>query len=169
MAHNRVEEGADDQSGPQYPYEAVVETIRTMAPRLGLSEILFPPTVLVPMVERYAFENQRGVGPSTWVVDVFLEVGIPHANLLSILEQMFYNDEAPFQGQNRRVLASEMFTVIKKWYLQCRSSNQIIFGGTETAHGIEETLVMLMRNGLGQGEREDAEILRAKIEREFQW
>jgi nuclear pore complex protein Nup155 len=166
--HRLVEE-AEGQSGAQQPYEVVSRRITELADKLSLSESTFPPHVLVPMVEAYAFEYQRGVGPPSWVIDLFLSVGIPHGTLFAILEGMFYNDEAPFQGRNRSIIAGEMFTVIKEWYAHCRRMNQVIFGSLEKAQEITDALVMLMQNGLNQADREGAEILRAKIAREINW
>jgi nuclear pore complex protein Nup155 len=173
MAHDSVAaRPPNDQEGKfALPFEAVLDQVKRMADQLSLSEILFPIEVVIPMVERYSFEYQRDVGPKTWVVDLFIDVGIPHANILSVLEAMFYNDEAPFQGNNRKIIGSEMFTVIKKWYAFCRSSNQSSFGGADAANGVIEMLTVLQQN---QGfrdrrEAEDAEILRLKVVREYQW
>lgn len=149
------------------PYEAVIATVREISYRLNMSEIVFPPQVLIPMLERYAFEHQRGVGSPTWVMDLFIEIGVPFETLVSVLEAMFYNNEAPFEGKNRRVIAKDMLYAIQNWYQQCARSNQHLFGGEDNAATISQTLLMLTQNGLENAEVREAQDLRLKIERGF--
>jgi nuclear pore complex protein Nup155 len=132
-----------------------------------MSETIFPPQILIPMLERYAFEHQRGVGSPTWVTDLFIEIGVPFETIVSVLEGMFYNNEAPFEGNNRRIIASHMFYVIQNWYQQCVRSNQHLFGGDDNAATISQTLLMLTQNGLDKEEAREAQDLRHRIERGF--
>jgi nuclear pore complex protein Nup155 len=163
--HRKIVDQGD--KAKEMPYEAVVQVVRDMAARLNLSETTFSPTLLVPMLERYAFEHQRGVGESTWVMDLFIDVKIPYETLISVLETMFYNDEAPFEGRNRRYIAKEMLYVIRKWYETCLLGNMRLFGGGDNAATITQTLEMLMKNGLDQNEVNDAKELQVKISRNF--
>ena len=68
------------------------------------------------MLSRYAFEYQRDVGPPTWVIDIFLDLNVPHETLLTILEAQFYSDEIPFRGRNRRYIARDIAHVIRLWF-----------------------------------------------------
>jgi nuclear pore complex protein Nup155 len=119
------------------------------------------------MLLRYSYEHQRGLGAPTWVMDLFIEIGFPFETLLSVLEAMFYNDETPFEGRNRRIIGNNMVHVIRMWYLHCSRNNQRIFGGDESATTILQTLTMLTQNGLTGAELEDAKVLMRKIEREL--
>jgi len=100
-------------------------------------------------------------------MDLFIEIGFPYETLLSVLEAMFYNDETPFEGRNRRIIGNNMVHVIRMWYQHCTSNNQRIFGGDDNATTILETLTMLTQNGLTGPELEDAQALKRKIEREL--
>lgn len=163
--HRKVVEQGDKAT--EMPYEAVIQVVRDTAEKLNLSEAIFPPTVLVPMLERYAFEHQRGLGAATWVMDLFLELGIPFETLLSVLEAIFYTSEAPFDGRNRVVIGKDMVYVIKKWHQHCSRNNHCLFGGDDNTATIIQTLTMIMQNGLTGKDLEDAEMLKRKIEREL--
>ena len=163
--HRKIVEQGDQAT--EMPYEAVIQVIRETAFKLNLSETIFPPTMLVPMLERYAFEHQRGLGAPTWVMDLFTDIGIPFETLLSVLEAMFYNDEAPFQGRNRLIIGKDMVHVIRMWHQHCLRHNQRLFGGDDNAATIIQTLTMLTQNGLTGKDLEDTQILKRKIEREL--
>ncbi len=118
------------------------------------------------MLERYAFEYQRLVGPPTWVVDTFLDLSVPYESLISTLEAMFYNDEIPFRGKNRKYIATDMFHVIQRWFAE---SSQMgikgaLFGGEENARVISQTLGVLAANGLDERQVEEASVLKTRIE-----
>jgi nuclear pore complex protein Nup155 len=163
--HRKIVEQGDQAT--EMPYEAVIQVVRDTAFKLNLSESIFPPTMMIPMLERYAFEHQRGLGAPTWVVDLFIDIGIPFETLLSVLEAMFYNDEAPFSGRNRIIIAKDMVQVIKKWYEHCSRHHQRLFGSEDNAAAIIQTLTMLTQNGLTGKELEEAQDLKRKIEREL--
>jgi nuclear pore complex protein Nup155 len=151
----------------ELPYEAVVTAIRALAHRLNLSESTFPPTILIPMLEKYAYEFQRDVGPRTWVADLFIDVGVPYETIVQVLEGMIYNDEMPFQGRNRSVIAREMLHVIRRWVGDCVRNNERLFGGEEVATSVASVLDMLTRNGLVGEEVNEAVELRRRIEKGY--
>ncbi|KAL7276341.1 hypothetical protein RUND412_000680 [Rhizina undulata] len=101
--------------GSVQPFELVADTVRRLGQRFSLSEYIFPPSDLVPLLEAYAYEHQRDVGPPTWVVDALLDAGIPHETLVRILDDMFYRDEVPFRGTARRRLIRDVIYVIERW------------------------------------------------------
>jgi nuclear pore complex protein Nup155 len=163
--HAKIVEQGDQAT--ELPYEAVIQVIRATAYKLNLSETIMPPPLLIPMLLRYSYEHQRGLGAPIWVTDLFIEIGFPYEILLSVLEAMFYNDETPFEGRNRRIIGNNMVHVIKMWYLHCTRNNQRIFGSDENAATILQSLTMLTQNGLTGAELEDAQALKRKIEREL--
>lgn len=115
------------------------------------------------MLKRYAFEFQNNVGPDTWVVDVLVEINVPFESLFAILEAMFYGDEAPFQGRNRRYIANDLLYVVRLWYQQTSHGNEKILGSEENAMAVSQTLQLLV-SGLDASQVEECHILRGRIE-----
>lgn len=157
----------EDDSATAAPYEAVVDVVRNMSQRLKNSDTTFSPGMLIPLIENYAIEHQNGVGAKTWVPDLFIHVGFQYDTILSILNNMYLNDLAPFVGRNKRVLAYHMLYVCEQWYKDCIRSNKRIFGTEENAAVISEILGMLAQNGLQGEEADQANRLRQKIERSY--
>ena len=137
--------------------------MRSLGNRLALSEFTFPIADLVPLLERYAFESQHGVGVDTWVVDTFLDLQVPHETLFSVLEGMLYNDEAPFHGANRRVIAGDMLYVARRWYGETARTGRVL-GSEANVAGVLAALGTLMANGLVGQQAEDCRELRSMIE-----
>ncbi|KAI9892179.1 MAG: hypothetical protein M1814_001638 [Vezdaea aestivalis] len=148
------------------PWEAVAETVRKMGQRLHLSESTFPVPVLVPLLETYAAERQHNVGPSTWVMDVFLNIGVEHETLVSVLSAMFQDDEPSADGRNRRVISSHLLYVIGNWYSESmREGRTSLFGSEATARQLSEILESLPTNGLSRAEADQCRALITKIGR----
>ena len=116
------------------------------------------------MLEKYAFEYQRGVGPATWVIDTFLDLQVPHETILPVLEAMFYNDEAPFQGRNRRYIANDMLYLIQRWFQDSGRGGGKVFGSDSNTLAISQTLLMLQQNGIDEDKAEECQALRIRIE-----
>lgn len=126
---------------------------------------MFPIADIVPMLERYAIEFQNGVGPESWVIDSLVGIGVPFESLLPVLEAIFYNGEAPFQGRNRRYIAHEIIHAIKLWFQDSSRGAGKILGGEQNAAAINETLMMLLQSGLLEDRKaEDCRMLRVRIE-----
>ena len=151
------------ERGEPQPYEAVSETVRSMGTRLNLSETMFPITDLVPILERYSVEFQNGVGPETWVMDTMIDIGVPFESLYSVLEGMFYNDEAPFQGKNRRYIAKDILYVVQKWFQDSSRGTGKILGGESNAATISATLQMVQPT-LDAQRAKECQTLRMRIE-----
>ncbi|KAL3428477.1 non-repetitive/WGA-negative nucleoporin [Phlyctema vagabunda] len=165
VVHTKI---VEDPNATVQPYEAIINIVCDMASRLNFSESTFSPAILIPMIERYAFEQQRDVGPRTWVVDLFLRVHFPHEIILSTLTSMFYNDEAPFSGRNRRVIAEHILYILEQWYQECASNNMRLFGGEQNAVEIDQLLIELIDTGGFQpAELQGAQQMRARIARDF--
>lgn len=153
------------ERGEPLPYEAVSEKVRTLGARLNLSEIVFPVHVLVPMLKRYAFEFQNGIGPSTWVVDVFIDINVPFETLFGVLESIFYANENPFVGQNRRHVADDLLYVVRLWVQQSTRDNDMILGSQENVAAVSQALqVLVQHGGLDRNKKEECQVLRTRIE-----
>nr|KMM69011.1 nucleoporin Nup157/170 [Coccidioides posadasii RMSCC 3488] len=163
---NLIKDVHDEASekGTPLPYEAVIEKVRSLAHRLRMSEITFPVPILLPMLERYVLERQLGVGPQTWVIDLFLDLQVAHETLYTILESMFYNDEVPFQGRNRMYIGNDLVYLISRWYQETVRIGGGVFGSDVLASRVSELLLLVQQSG---GDREIAEVcrdLRMRIE-----
>ena len=155
-----------EASGEVEPYEAVSLKVRSLGSRLRLADATFSPPMLLPILERYALEYQRGKGPATWVVDLFIDLEVPFEYLVPVLEQLYYANEQPFQGKNRRVLANDLVYVLARWFESSERTGAVPFGSEENSVGVEEVLAGLVRSGeVDEQRRQDAELLRTRIAR----
>ena len=159
---DRTHEEITSRGEPQ-PYEAVAERVRGLGIRLNLSETMFPIADLVPMLERYSFEFQHGIGPEAWVMDTLLDLGVPFESLYSVLEGIFYNDEAPFQGKNRRYIARDILYVAQRWFQHSSRGPGKVMGGESNAATVSTTLQMVQPT-LDARKTEECQLLRMRIE-----
>lgn len=135
--------------------------IREMGARLGYSEGTFSPTILIPMIETYAFNNDTG---GNWVPDLFIHVRFEHETIVTVLQNMYYSEAQPFMGRNKHVLVEHTLYVIKDWYRECTRHNKAIFGGDDNARGIDNILNELVDSQLFTAdERDQANTLRRQI------
>ncbi|KAL5340402.1 Non-repetitive/WGA-negative nucleoporin C-terminal-domain-containing protein [Aspergillus crustosus] len=149
--------------GSPQPYEAVIDKVRSLGSRLRMSETIFPIPTLIPMLERYALEHQRNVGPPTWVIDTFFDLGVPHETIYSVLESMYYTDEAPFHGSNRRIIARDLLYTIEHWFHDTVRLGGVVFGSDVIAERVVEMLVLLQQGGITAEQMAVAHELRARI------
>lgn len=150
--------------GSPQPYEAVVDKIRSLGSRLRMSETIFPIPTLLPMLERYALEHQRNVGPPTWVVDTFFDLGVAHETIYSVLESMYYTDEAPFHGANRKIIARDLLYTIEHWFHDTVRLGGIVFGSDIIAERVVEMLILIQQGGISPDQMAVAHELRARIQ-----
>ena len=115
------------------------------------------------MLERYSFEFQLGIGPETWVMDTLLDLGVPFESLYSVLEGILYNDEAPFQGKNRRYIARDILYVAQRWFQHSSRGPGKIMGGESNAATVSTTLQMVQPT-LDARKTEECHLLRMRIE-----
>jgi len=130
-----------------------------------MSETIFPIRELVPMLERYSLEFQRSVGPERWVVDLFLDLGVAHESLYAVLETMYYTDEAPFHGPNRRYIAHDLLYLLTGWFQETVRLGGMVFGSDIVAERVSEMLLILTQSNVISGEYlETAHELRSRID-----
>jgi len=114
-----------------------------MSQRLSNSEITFSPQLLIPMLERYAVENQNGVGNSNWLPSLFIDVGFPFETIVAALQGMWYNNIPPFTGTRKRILVQHILFVLLQWYEDCVKTNTRLYGSDENAQEVAQFLEML--------------------------
>ncbi len=96
-------------------------------------------------------------------MDTLIDVGVPFESIYPVLEVMFYNDEAPFQGKNRRYIANDIVYVVKLWLQDRRRGTGEVLGGAANAATISATLQTLQPT-LDARRAEENQMLRMKIE-----
>ncbi|KAL1623022.1 hypothetical protein SLS56_008433 [Neofusicoccum ribis] len=149
----------------QRPWEVVAETVRELGARLNLSDTTFNIPTVLPLLETYAFTHQRGIGPQTWVVDVFLDLQVAHEQIVAVLESIFYNNEAPFVGRHRKEIAHDLVHVVSQWFQDSTRGGGYAFGGVDNAAMVQELLRVLEENRvLDDNYMAMAVDLRARIE-----
>ena len=98
-------------------------------------------------------------------MDTLIGVGVPFESLFTVLEGMFYNDEAPFQGRNRRYIANDIIYVVGLWLQDNSRRAGKILGGEGNVAAINQTLMMLQQSGLlDEPSSEECRVLRGRIE-----
>lgn len=108
---------------------------------------------------------QRDVGPPSWVVDTLLDAGVSHDVLLRILDDMFWRNEVPFEGNSRRRLVRDAVFTADKWFSESLKGRS--FGGARTTIGSgfkPEAVVQLLEAYLRSGVEFGPEI-KSKLER----
>lgn len=146
------------------PYEAVANQVRILGNRLNLSSNTFPVPDLLPRLKRYEFEFQRGVGPETWVADIFIELGVEFDGLFTVLVDMLFNNEAPFHGANRHYIADDVLYLAQRWFQESSRGAGELFGSETNARGVQDTLANLPQSGLSAERRTDCQQLRMRID-----
>ncbi|EER45577.1 non-repetitive nucleoporin [Histoplasma capsulatum H143] len=165
--HNLIQEVHDEASakGEPLPYEAVIEKIRGLSGRLRMSDTTFPIQILLPMLQRYVLEQQLGVGPDSWIVELFLDLQVSHELIYTVLESLFYNDEVPFHGKNRRYIGRDLLYLIARWFQESLRVGAGAFGSDIFASRVSEMLLLLQQSGLDDESVQACRDLRVKIER----
>ena len=170
----------------QAPWELIMLKCQDIARRVALNENIFPVVTLLRMLLAYDIEycthdparvGQQGengeslVGaPLTWALDVFIGVNAPFESLVSTLEGLWYSEEYPFTGRQRKLIVKWIIYTVEQWEESSRRTG-VLFGGENNALGLADLLrVVLGGNELDRGREEDrmwverGREIRAKIE-----
>ncbi|KAH6856127.1 Non-repetitive/WGA-negative nucleoporin C-terminal-domain-containing protein [Chaetomium sp. MPI-CAGE-AT-0009] len=119
QAGQPLPEGAPPLTGePPLPYESVSQQIQLIAHRTSLDSLVFPVDALLPEVCKFAVTHGQdasiGADPC-WPVLLFLNLGVPHALVVQVLENLFDAQESPFTGRRRRVVAHWIAVSVDAW------------------------------------------------------
>ncbi|KAK4134538.1 nucleoporin-domain-containing protein [Trichocladium antarcticum] len=104
---------------PPLPYESVSQQIQLIAHRTSLDSLVFPVDALLPMLCAYAINNGQdaaGVGADPcWPVLLLLGLGVPHALVVQVLENVLDAQEAPFTGRRRKAVVQWIARAVEGW------------------------------------------------------
>ncbi|KAK4126508.1 nucleoporin-domain-containing protein [Parathielavia appendiculata] len=119
QAGRPLPEGAPPLTGePPLPYESVSQVIQLIAHRTSLDSLVFPVDALLPEVCRYAVNQGQdasiGADPC-WPVRLFMNLGVPHALVVQVLENVFDAQEAPFTGKRRKAVVQWIAAAVEAW------------------------------------------------------
>ncbi|KAL8918572.1 MAG: hypothetical protein Q9208_007284 [Pyrenodesmia sp. 3 TL-2023] len=155
---------AEDAGQALQAYEKIAEQVRSLGNKLGLSQTMFPVGELLPMLKRYAHNFQPHASSETWVLDIFIDLQVPFETIYATLENMFYNDEPPFQGSNRRLIGNDIVYLAKMWFQHSIRGSGPPFAGQDNAAAVSQMLHMVMQVGLDEPRLEECQNLRIRIE-----
>jgi nuclear pore complex protein Nup155 len=157
------------EANNQSPWELVAITVENIGRRVNLSENVFPVQQLVPLLldydlryythdtasSRNASEQKFYCASITWVLDIFIKLGCAFEPMIGTLEGLWYSQEAPFGGRNRKLLVKWIIYLVEEWG-KISSRQGLPFGGEENAIGLADCLrVVLGANEIGRETVED--------------
>lgn len=144
------------------PWEAVAMKVEEIGTRTNLNENVFPVTIVLQLLLQYDIEfythetNARHgdeLAPNsnlTWALDVLVRLKAPFEYLVGTLESLWYSQEPPFTGRNRKLLVKWLIYTVEQWGAASRRTGAL-FGGAENAIGLSDLLrVVLGSDVLGR-------------------
>jgi nuclear pore complex protein Nup155 len=148
---------ADHQTAP---WEVVALKVEDIGRRTSLNENVFPVNIILQLLLQYDIEfythepssrhNNSGSAQElahnsnlTWPIDVFLKLNAPFEYLVATLEALWYAQEPPFTGRNRKLLVKWLVYLIEQWGVTSRRTGAL-FGGAENAIGLAELLRVVL-------------------------
>lgn len=148
--------------------------VENIGRRVNLNESVFPVNIILQLLLQYDIEfythdansnNAQNVAINsnlTWPIDVFLKLNAPFEYLVATLEALWYAQEHPFTGRNRKLLVKWIIYLIEQWATVSRRTGAV-FGGAENAIGLADLLrVVLGSDVLGRDVNDQAWIQRAR-------
>ncbi|CAO2652872.1 Nn.00g022830.m01.CDS01 [Neocucurbitaria sp. VM-36] len=156
------------------PWESVALKVEDIGHRVNLNESVFPVNVVLQLLLQYDLEfythdanaaNAQNLALNanlTWPIDVFLKLNAPFESLVATLEALWYAQEHPFAGRNRKLLVKWIIYSVEQWGAVSRRTGAL-FGGAENAIGLADLLrVVLGSDVLGRDVDEQMWIQRAR-------
>ena len=144
-----------DQARPaqrEQPWELVADKVRSLGNRLRFSEYVFSVSMLLPMLEEYAYSARSGGGPPTWPIEIFLELQTRCEVIFDILEGMWYANEQPFAGRNRAILGSHLLYIANRWMHETIKGGNVLFDSEAGAQRVDQMLEAIVESGIADAE-----------------
>jgi len=162
---------ADRQSAP---WEAVALKVEDLGHRTNLNYNVFPVNIVLQLLLQYDLEfyvhdanapNTQNLALNAnlmWPIDVFLKINAPFESLVATLEALWYAQEQPFAGRNRKLLVKWIIYLVEQWSQVSRRTGTL-FGGPENAIGLAEVMrIILGSDVLGRDMDDQSWIQRAR-------
>ena len=165
-------------AGVTQPWESVAIKVEEIGRRVNMNENVFPINIALQLLLQYDLEyythdanaNLRGLilnANITWPIDVLIRLNAPFEYLVATFEALWYAQEAPFSGRNKKLLVKWIFYTIEQWGIISRRSGAQ-FGSAENAIGLAEFLrVLLSSETLGRDADDQQWLQRARDVREL--
>lgn len=119
--------------------------------------------VLLPMLLDYAVNTDQS--DYRWAADIFIDNHVPFESLLTVLENIFFNNEVVWKGQRRRYIGNTMLYSIEKWKNANRGGGMSFGDGENALQALEATRALIDDGCLSQSDSERAQVLAATVER----
>jgi nuclear pore complex protein Nup155 len=146
--------------------------------RVNMNENVFPVNIVLQLLLQYDLEyytHDRNSNPGgkliysaniTWPIDILVRLNAPFEFLVATFEALWYAQEAPFNGRNKKLLVKWSIYTIEQWSQVSRRSGTP-FGGAENAIGLAEYLrVVLGSDTLGRDAEDLQWLQRARVVRD---
>lgn len=150
------------------PWESVALKVEEIGRRVNLNENVFPVNIVLQLLLQYdlgfyTHDPQNATQTLalntnlTWPIDVLVRLNAPFESLVATLESLWYAQEHPFAGRNRKLLVKWLVYAVEQWDVVSRRTGAH-FGGVENAIGLSDLLrVVLGSEILGREDREWAD------------
>lgn len=103
----------------------------------------------------------------SWPIDILVRLNAPFEYLVATFEALWYAQEAPFNGRNKKLLVKWSIYTIEQWGIISRRSGAL-FGGAENAIGLAEYMrVVLGSDTLGRDAEDLQWLQRARDARDL--
>jgi len=148
--------------------------VEDLGHRTNLNDNVFPVNIVLQLLLQYDLEfyvhdanapNAQNLALNsnlTWPIDVFLKLNAPFESLVATLEALWYAQEQPFAGRNRKLLVKWIIYLVEQWGAVSRRTGAL-FGGPENAIGLAEVMrIILSSDVLGRDMDDQAWIQRAR-------
>jgi nuclear pore complex protein Nup155 len=151
--------------GAAHAWELVALKAEEIGRRVNMNENVFPVNIVLQLLLQYDLEyythdpqsNARDVSFNanlTWPIDVLVRLTAPFEYLVATFEALWYAQEAPFAGRNKKLLAKWSIYTIEQWGIASRRSGTL-FGSSENAIGLAEFMRVLLSSDVFGREVED--------------
>ena len=160
------------------PWESLALKVEEIGRRVNMNEIVFPVNIVLQLLLQYDLEyythdaspNARDLLPNanlTWPIDVLVRLNAPFEYLVATFEAIWYAQEAPFAGRNKKLVVKWTIHTIEQWGILSRRSGAL-FGSAENAIGLAEFLrVVLGSDTLGRDPDDQHWLQRARDVRDL--
>jgi nuclear pore complex protein Nup155 len=164
--------------GAAHAWELVALKTEEIGRRVNMNENVFPVNIVLQLLLQYDLEYYTHDAQSTardvsfnanltWPIDVLVRLPAPFEYLVATFEALWYAQEAPFAGRNKKLLAKWSIYTIEQWGVASRRSGTL-FGSPENAIGLAEFMrVLLSSDAFGREVEDQAWLQRGRTVRDL--